>query len=264
MVIFLKILLLFFIILFFIIILLFFIGYIEYKIAFNKRPIEKLYEKRKKQNDYIFLTDMPKELINVTILLEDLPFFLHKGINYQEIYYAFLQNIRKRRLVYGASTITMQLCKNLYSNFNKNILRKIKEYFMAKKTEKVLNKYEILEFYLNIIYFDNGQYGISNASNFYFGKKPKELTYNQIFFLIVLFPVVGIYNPYFKKDEFNKRMLSQAKRLYDQCFLSEEHFRSIINHNSIDFYLKKPNIDITKYNTFGPLINEVYNPKNFY
>ena len=104
-------------------------------------------------------------------------------------------NIKGKRIITGGSTITQQLVKNLYFNFRKNLWRKLQETLLAVKAERVLNKTELLEMYINIIYYGCGQYGIASASEYYFGKLPKDLTVNQMFMLTRILNAPTANNP---------------------------------------------------------------------
>lgn len=95
-------------------------------------------------------------------------------------------NYQAKKIVYGGSTITQQLAKNLYFRFTHNYLRKASEALIALLMERKLGKERILEMYANIIYFGNGVYGISDAVRFYFSKPVSDLTLNQMFMLACL------------------------------------------------------------------------------
>ena len=109
------------------------------------------------------------------ISIEDKDFYKHKGINKKRILKATLNNLKSFSFKEGASTITQQLIKNTHLSSEKTIDRKLKEIALAQKLEKNLGKDEILESYLNIIFFGNNCYGIENASQYYFGKSASDL-----------------------------------------------------------------------------------------
>lgn len=128
------------------------------------------------KNSYIKIDDINKNLINAFISIEDKTFYKHNGINPFRIISALISNIKNKKIVQGASTITQQYARNLYLNNNKNIKRKIDEIMIAINLETKYTKNEILEGYLNTIYFDHGIYGIEDASRFYFNKSAKDLS----------------------------------------------------------------------------------------
>src|SRR5206468_9824668 len=114
---------------------------------------------------------IPKTLSDLVIICEDPNFYEHKGIDDYAIQLAILHNFKLRKFSRGASTITMQLVRNLFLGHHKNISRKLEEFIIAWLLEKhaSLKKERILEIYLNIIEFGYNVYGISEASLYYFG-----------------------------------------------------------------------------------------------
>ena len=110
------------------------------------------------------------------VSIEDRRFYEHFGIDLYSIGRAVVGNFKKQELSSGGSTITQQLAKNMYFSQEKKITRKIAEIFVALDLEEEYEKDEILELYLNIIYFGDGYYGIKEATNGYLNKEPSELT----------------------------------------------------------------------------------------
>lgn len=134
----------------------------------------------KEANTYNFKYIKSDSIANDTkeafISIEDKNFYSHHGVNYKRIAGAMLRNIKSGSLKEGASTITQQLVKNTQLSSEKTFTRKIKEITLSKKVEKTFSKDEILEQYLNIIYFGNNCYGIENAAEFYFSKSAHDLS----------------------------------------------------------------------------------------
>ena len=120
--------------------------------------------------------DLPENLINAVLAIEDSAFYSHHGIHLKRIFGALMVNIRSRSIKQGASTITMQLARTLFTGREKTYSRKLKEIWLALKIEKKYSKNEILTLYFNQIYFGHGAYGIQAASQFYFNKPISELT----------------------------------------------------------------------------------------
>ncbi len=118
---------------------------------------------------------LPKNLINALIAVEDNQFYKHHGINVKRIFGALIANIRSGRKSQGASTITMQLARTLFTGREKTWSRKLKESWLALKIEKKYSKNEILTLYFNQIYFGHGAYGVEAASQFYFNKHVQDL-----------------------------------------------------------------------------------------
>ncbi|MGH7228421.1 MAG: transglycosylase domain-containing protein, partial [Nitrospiraceae bacterium] len=118
------------------------------------------------------LADIPQSLTQAVIAVEDARFFEHPGLDVIGILRATLTNLRRGGRVEGASTITQQLARSLFLSPERTFLRKFKELILAYKIEVILSKEQILEMYLNQIYFGQGAYGVAAAAQTYFGKDP--------------------------------------------------------------------------------------------
>ncbi len=129
--------------------------------------------------DYCKIADLNKYTIDAFIAIEDKEFFNHNGINKKRIVKAMFNNIKSHSLKEGASTISQQLIKNTHLTNEKTFERKLKEMALTKKLEKNFSKNEIMESYLNIIFFGNNCYGLENAAKFYFNKHAKDLSLGE-------------------------------------------------------------------------------------
>lgn len=129
--------------------------------------------------DFCAIESLNEQTKNAFISIEDKDFYNHKGLNYKRMAGAMLHNIKSGKLKEGASTISQQLIKNTHLSGEKTIERKLKEMALTKKLEKDFSKEEILESYLNIIFFGNNCYGIEEASKYYFNKNASDLTLNE-------------------------------------------------------------------------------------
>ncbi|PIC63908.1 penicillin-binding protein [Sporosarcina sp. P13] len=127
----------------------------------------------------VTIDQIPKTLIEAVISVEDQRFYTHHGVNYITMGRALLQNAFKGKIVAGGSTITQQLAKNAFLTQERTYSRKFKELILAKKIERVYSKDEIMERYLNQIYFGDGAWGIQRAAQTYFGKDVSELTLSE-------------------------------------------------------------------------------------
>jgi len=137
---------------------------------------------------------IPKDFFNALISVEDRDFFDHWGINVSRIFKATFKNITSLGIRGGASTITMQLARNLFFNQEQTLNRKIKEAFTAVQIEKTYSKEEILEMYANTVAFGRGAYGIQVAAQVYFNKPAYELTLAECAFLVGLLQRPEKYN----------------------------------------------------------------------
>jgi len=120
--------------------------------------------------------EIPDKLKNAFIALEDKRFYSHRGYDLRRIAGAAIKNIKARKTVEGASTITQQLIKNTHLTSEKTVKRKINEVSLARQLEKKYSKDQILSMYLSAIYFGGGIYGVKDAAAYYFGKKLENLS----------------------------------------------------------------------------------------
>ncbi|HGY54650.1 MAG TPA: monofunctional biosynthetic peptidoglycan transglycosylase [Caldithrix abyssi] len=131
---------------------------------------------------------IPKLLRQAVRVSEDASFYLHEGVDYTELKESFKKNWEKGEITRGGSTITQQLAKNLYLSTERSYLRKIKEYFIAKRLEATLSKYRIFHLYLNIIELGPGVFGVQAASRYYFGKNVEDLTLGEMVRIAAVIP----------------------------------------------------------------------------
>ena len=136
-------------------------GYKMYKEAISTMPLSQKVESIRLQKDYTSLSEIPKIYTIAVISVEDHRFEKHHGIDVIAIARATFNDIRTMSLVEGGSTITQQLSKNMYFTQEKKITRKIAEVFMSYEIEKNYSKDEILELYINTIYYGNNYYNIN-------------------------------------------------------------------------------------------------------
>ncbi|MBM4144931.1 MAG: PBP1A family penicillin-binding protein [Nitrospira sp.] len=145
---------------------------------------------------FVPINKIPEHMINAVIAVEDSRFWRHKGIDYLAIGRAIVKDILHVGLKEGGSTITQQLAKVMFLTPEKTFRRKIREAALAIKIEKNLTKYEILELYLNKIYFGHGSYGVEMASRTYFGKSVKDITLSESAMIAGLIKAPTSYSPF--------------------------------------------------------------------
>ncbi|HHV96164.1 MAG TPA: glycosyl transferase [Clostridiaceae bacterium] len=151
-------------------------GYLMYCDALRGISLSDKVTEIRSRDNYTTLDELPEIYLRAVIAVEDHRFYRHKGIDIIAIGRALWTDIKAMSFVEGGSTITQQLAKNLYFTQDKDIRRKIAEMFMAFHIEKNYEKDDILELYVNTIYFGNGYYCVHDASLGYFGKLPKDMT----------------------------------------------------------------------------------------
>lgn len=180
----------------------------------------------------VSIDSIPSLVINALIATEDKNFYDHWGVDLQRFIKAMIKNVVLFRRE-GASTITMQLAKNLYGFKAKNenkvgtVIRKIREWITAVQIEKTYTKPEILEMYFNISYFGRSAYGIAMASKIYFDKDVKDLSVQDAGILVSLLKSPGGYDPFKKYDNAFRRRNLVMQNMVDEGFLSEEVFEKI-------------------------------------
>jgi penicillin-binding protein 1A len=145
--------------------------------------------------EYVKYDDIPARIIEGLVAIEDTQFFEHHGINPDAISRAIIKDIKAGGFVEGASTLTQQLIKMLILTREKKLLRKVKEALLAIRLETVLTKEEILERYLNHVYFGHGYYGIKTAAKGYFNKDLYELSLKEMAILVGLPRAPSFYDP---------------------------------------------------------------------
>ena len=136
----------------------------------------------------------------------------------------------------GGSTITQQLARNIFLGYEKTYSRKIKEMFIAVALEQKYTKQEILEFYLNNVYFANGYYGIESASEAYFNKNAKDLSISQIAFLCSIPNSPNRYDPYKHKDSTLKRRDRILKNMYEDGYISESQIFDLVESENVPLF----------------------------
>jgi len=183
---------------------------------------------KKRHRLYARYDELPAYLVEALVAVEDTRFFEHHGVNPDAIIRAILTDIKARKFVEGGSTLTQQLIKNKLLSNEKKLARKLKEAILALKIERELTKEQILERYLNEIYFGNGYYGVKTASKGFFHKELNQLTLKESAILVGLPNAPSYLNP----AKHYKRALSRANsvlyRMRSIGWLSEiEYIKAI-------------------------------------
>lgn len=169
-----------------VIILLSFYGYTEYEKIYKQidnNLIEEKVDEIRNREDYTKLTDIDKKYLDAVIAAEDNRFYSHGAIDQISITRAIIDNFSSKKIVSGGSTITQQFVKNTYLTQEQNLKRKYLEAILSIELEKRYSKDEILELYVNSIFFGQGMFGIKQACKGYFNITPKKMTLNQAAYL---------------------------------------------------------------------------------
>jgi membrane peptidoglycan carboxypeptidase len=144
--------------------------------------------RRQREVLFVPLAQIPPHLQHSVVSQEDRLFFVHYGVNWELVWRALGRDITAGEIRYGASTLTMQLARELFLDKRRQLLRKLREMAYALQLERQLDKAQILELYLNVVDFGPGLRGIGAASCYYFGIPPAELSPEQSRRLVALLP----------------------------------------------------------------------------
>lgn len=203
-------------------------GYIMYDRVINKKPIETAVFEIQSNPNYVLSKNINPEFLNAIQAIEDKRFFKHGALDPISTVRAFFTNILSLRYVAGGSTITQQLAKNMYFSREKKLSRKVAELFVAEKIEKQYTKDEILELYVNIIYYGDNNYGIKSASENYFGKTPADLDLNEASLLAGL-PKAPSYYALSKNYPGAKERQSEVlKAMVELNYITEEDMKTVM------------------------------------
>lgn len=213
----------------------------SYMKAANGKVISEISTGEKRT--YLKLEDIPLFLENLFIVTEDQKFYDHAGIDLSGISRALLINSQNKTIEQGGSTITQQLARNAYLSHDRTYNRKLSEILYAYQLERKKSKPEIMELYLNAIYFSNGAYGIEAASQYYFSKPTGELSKAELAFLAAIPNNPENYNPLKHFDETKKRQERLLKQMVAEGDLEQTEYEKLINttikldlSTSVDLY----------------------------
>ncbi|MCD1161444.1 transglycosylase domain-containing protein [Peribacillus frigoritolerans] len=198
----------------------------SYMKAANGKVISEISTGEKRT--YLKLEDIPLFLENLFIVTEDQKFYDHAGIDLSGISRALLINSQNKTIEQGGSTITQQLARNVYLSHDRTYNRKLSELIYAYQIERKKSKPEIMELYLNAIYFSNGAYGIEAASQYYFSKPTEELTKAELAFLAAIPNNPEYYNPLEHFDATKKRQERMLEQMVANGALEQAEYEKLI------------------------------------
>ncbi len=188
----------------------------------NNKVLGQYYIERRRP---VSLSRMPRHLKEAVIAVEDSRFYQHGALDYFGIARALVTNILTGEIRQGGSTITQQLARSLFLSRERSLERKLKEAILARRLEKLYTKDDILEFYLNQIYFGHGAYGIQSAANTYFGRDIEDITLHEAAFLSGLPKAPADYSPYHNPEKAKQRQEVVLKRMVEEKYLSEKDYQ---------------------------------------
>ena len=187
---------------------------------------------------WVSLKEIDPKFLNYIISIEDQHFYHHLGFDIPRILKTLFTNIKSGKILAGASSISQQYVKNLYLTFDQTWERKIEEAFLTIKLETHYSKDEILEGYLNTIYFGEGVYGIKNAANYYFNKEPNDLTDEEAIILAGIPKSPNNYNPISNMEACMKRVNVVKSVLKENGTITDDNYNNL-NFDNLNLYGKK-------------------------
>ena len=203
-------------------------GYAMYKSAMEEQSLESRVEEARSDSSYADIEYVSEDFVDAIISVEDRNFYEHSGVNFKSIMRAALANIKSGEYSEGGSTITQQVAKNLCFSMEKDMSRKIAELIAAKELEKHYSKDDILELYINIIYYGDGYMGVGEASMGYFGKAPSELDLNESTLLAGLPQAPSAYALSTNKDRALERQEEVVSAMVSNDMLTAEEAEALL------------------------------------
>ena len=185
-------------------------------------------ELKAEKGTFVPLKNIPESIINAVVAVEDARFWKHKGIDYLAIARALFKDIIHGELREGGSTITQQLAKVVFLTPEKTLQRKIREAALAIKIEKNLDKREILELYLNKIYFGHGAYGVEMASRIYFGKPVRDIKLPEAALITGLIKAPSLYSPFNDLGKARERQYIVLSRMVEEGYLKKSEMEQAL------------------------------------
>lgn len=197
-------------------------GYNMYKEAVAEISLEDKVASIRGKDSYTTFDELPEIYVDAVLSVEDHRFYNHPGIDAIAIGRAVFNDIKAGAFVEGGSTVTQQLAKNMYFTQEKELVRKVAEVFVALDLERNYSKNEILELYVNTIYYGNGYYCVKDASQGYFGKAPDDMTDYESTLLAGIPNAPSKYAPTVSPELAQKRQEQVLARLVKCGYFTEE------------------------------------------
>ena len=203
-------------------------GYDKYQQALAERPLTDVLEELQGKENYTQYERVPEIYYKALVAVEDRRFYKHNGFDIIGTTRAIYNDIKANELLEGGSTISQQLAKNLYFPQDNTLQRKIAEIFMAMKIEREYEKEDVLEFYVNGIYYGSGYYSIYDASKGYFGKEPKDMTDYECTLLVGIPNAPSVYSLDVRPDLAEQRQKKVVECMVDVEYITKEEGNLIL------------------------------------
>ena len=204
------------------------------------------------KREYVSINDIPKNIIEAVLTTEDSRFQSHIGIDPIRLIKAVLVNIRSNSAQQGASTITQQVVKNSLLTSDKSLQRKIQEAYLSLKLENRYTKDDIMEMYMNKIYYSDGQYGVKTAAKYFYNKELDQLTLPQVALLTGMPQQPILYNPYDYPEQAKERRDTVLYALLSNDKITEDEYNNAVNTPITDGIVKKTKEERANQHSYNP------------
>lgn len=205
------------------------LGYKMFSDALEKKSLSDTVSEIRESENFTPMSELPQTYLDAIIAAEDHRFLKHGGVDPISLARAAWHNILAHDIVEGGSTITQQLAKNMFFTQEKSFIRKTAEMFMAVKIEAEYSKDEILELYVNSIYFGSGYYSVKEACLGYFGKEPKDMTVFECTMLAGIPNAPSVYSPDENPELAEQRQQYVIEQMVKYGYISEEKGETIVS-----------------------------------
>lgn len=202
--------------------------------TFNTNKSKNINAINNKDPLYLRSALIPQDVKNAFVAIEDKDFYKHGGVSVKAIFrsiYSIFTNDWK--ITQGGSTIAQQLSRNVFLNFDKNYERKVEEMFIAVDLEQKFTKDQILEFYINDIYFSDNAYGINTAAQKYFNEDCRKLNLSQICFLVAIPNDPEYYNPINHLNNTLQRRNLVLEKMKENSYITDAQYQTAINYKIV-------------------------------
>lgn len=202
----------------------------EYSPSLTTKVFDKnnnlIYEFSVEKRQLVPLDEIPVDIQNAVIAMEDRNFFKHAGFSLKGILRALINDLLIGKAAQGGSTVTQQLSRGVFLTKEKKIIRKVREIFLSVQIEHAFSKQEILQMYLNEIYLGEGAYGVKAAAKKYFNKDLSELTLGESAMLVGVIPLPSRYNPFAHPEMAKQRRALVLNSMLEMGFITEDEAKA--------------------------------------
>lgn len=205
-------------------------GYDKYQNVLEDRSLEQVISELQSKENYTQYEDVPEIYYKALIAVEDRRFYKHNGFDIIGTGRAIYNDLKAWKLLEGGSTISQQLAKNLYFPQDDTLQRKIAEIFIAMRIEREYNKEDVLELYVNGIYYGSGYYCIYDASKGYFRKKPEDMTDYECTLLVGIPNAPSVYSLDVNPGLAHQRQENVVDCMVELEYITDDEGKEIINN----------------------------------